>query len=124
MSEKTLKNNSHFGNKLRELRKSRGLSQAGLIKEIRRFYPSITIKQSRLSQIESTSHLPRHQHMEWICDYFDVGYSYLMGNDMQDTELSLRERGLLRLLRRGQHLAAIRLIANVFVRDDIEEKQS
>jgi transcriptional regulator with XRE-family HTH domain len=58
-----------FGDVLRELRKSRGLSQASLAEEL-------GWNQSKVSYLEGSEEVPKEDDLRVICEWFNVGPEY------------------------------------------------
>ncbi|NIN36600.1 MAG: helix-turn-helix domain-containing protein [Gammaproteobacteria bacterium] len=51
--------NDHFGEKIKELRKSRGLSQKELAKQLRLIFPESKVSQASISKLELQKYAPR-----------------------------------------------------------------
>lgn len=65
---------SKFGNRLKELRKVHGLSQDKLAK-------IMGVTRSAVSQYERGVREPQLEMMEFLADYFNVDYNYLLGSE-------------------------------------------
>ena len=65
-----------FSERLRELRKSKDLSQSELAKKL-------NVSKSTISMLEVGSRKPSWELMEQIADYFNVDLDYLLGKEEQ-----------------------------------------
>ena len=65
-----------FADRLRELRKSKGLSQSELAKRL-------NVAKSTVSMLEVGSRKPSWELMEQIADFFNVDLDYLLGKEEQ-----------------------------------------
>ena len=60
-----------FGRKFKELRQSRGLTQIELAEQL-------NISRSNISKYENGVHLPDHDYLDSICEFFGVSKGYLI----------------------------------------------
>lgn len=70
-----------FGNKLYQLRKSKGLTQAQLAQEL-------NISPSAIGNYEMGGRLPRPCHLMAICNYFSVSSDFLLGIERRPVDIS------------------------------------
>lgn len=102
-----------FGFQLKQLRKMAGYTQAVASHKLQEKYPTMKISQTNLSTLESRALPPRATVLNKLAEFYSVPLSYFY-NDKPSSGLLKREWALIRLLRRGERIAAIKLIVNLW----------
>ena len=78
-------NAESLGEKIRELRKSKGLSQYELAREI-------SVSQATVASWENNTRKPSIELIRQMANYFSVSSDYLLGSESQDNEIDISKK--------------------------------
>lgn len=78
-------NAESLGERIRELRKNKGLSQYELAREIK-------VSQATVASWENNTRKPTIELIQQTANYFNVSSDYLLGNESQDKEIDISKK--------------------------------